>query len=434
MHGHFPDGAAGKMRSVMSLIPPAGEADPTPSPAARAPVVVSQGLTYRDLQRAILMAWGLFIVWHLAGPLTTLLLFFLLVFILAAVLNPIVLRLQRRGVPRIASAIGLAVIALAFLGTLTWLALGPLINEVGHLSENLSDLQGRLSGYYTGLRQQYPALGQQLPPPEEILRGVTPRFTDLAGHLGRTTLNIAVGLLSVLLLLVLVIYTVAHPGPLVTGLLGAVPDRHRPRVETALRRILEQLKNWATGSLILGVIVGLMTCVGLWAIGKLTGESFPYILLFSVIAGVGELLPNIGPIVSAVPPVVVALGHSPILALWVLLLFVLIQQLENNLIVPMVMGKSLDLHPISVTFAVLVMGALFGLLGAVLAVPVCAIVKVCWEEFYLNPRHTDTDALQAVADNIITSDSPNPRDETPMERAVDRAIGDQDAGAPESTQ
>lgn len=82
-------------------------------------------------------------------------------------------------------------------------------------------------------------------------------------------------------------------------------------------------------------------------------------------------------------------------------LFLVIQQAENNLIVPMVMGRSLDLRPVSLIFTVLVMGTLLGLMGAVLAVPVCAIVKVCRQEFYLKPRHKNMAALETRAADIV---------------------------------
>jgi predicted PurR-regulated permease PerM len=367
-----------------------------------APVFVYQGLTYRDLQRAVFLTFGLLILYQLAAPLTTLLLFFLLVFILSAVLNPIVARLQERGVPRILSAVGLAALLLTILGLLGWLAVPPLLDEVGQLFASSPEKLEALQRYYTDFTTRYPALGDYVPSPDQLAAQLQPTITRLVGQVGRYTVNVVVGVLSLFILMVLVIYTVAHPGPLVTGLLSATPERYRPRMESALRRIMEQLKNWAFGSLVLGVIIGLMTGIGLGVLGAATGHKIPYILLFSVIAGIGEMIPNLGPILSAVPPVLIAFTIDPMLGLYVLLLFVLIQQVENNLIVPLVMGQSLNLHPISVTFMVLVMGALFGLLGAIIAVPVCAIVKVCWEEFYVIPKNTDMDALQEIADDIVT--------------------------------
>jgi putative permease len=410
------------------------EEEPGHAPATAAqPVVVTQGLTYRDLQRAIFLMWGLFLIWQMAGPITTLLLFFLLVFILAAVLNPVVVRLQERGMPRIAGALLMAGLFLAALGLIGWLAFPPLFREISTFASNLDEKQAQITETYQKFIQDHPQIGSSLPAPQELAQNLSPNVGRLLGQVGRTTMNIAVGVMSIFLLMVLVIYTVAHPSPLITGLLAMSPERYRPRVESALRRILDQLKNWAFGSLVLGVIVGVMTGIGLWLLSRLTGKEVPYILLFSVIAGVGELVPNIGPVLSAIPPTLVALTIDPMLALWVLLLFAIIQQAENNLIVPMVMGQSLNLHPVSLTFMVLVMGALFGLLGAVLAVPVCAIVKVCWEEFYLIPREANVEHLQDLAADIVSDQEGHPKtgssSEQPGQSDVPGGNDDVDAAA-----
>jgi len=359
-------------------------------------------LSYRDLQRAILFAFSLVILAQVAGPAGTLLLLFLLVFILSAVLNPVVVWLQKRGIPRVAGAVLLVFGMITVLGLVGSLAVPPLLDELGNFFANWGDKQQRLLQYYQELTANYPQLAEMLPEPGALMADLTPRVTAFLGQVGRYTINLLVGIFSLLVVLVLVIFTVANPTPLVTGLLSAVPERHRDRTANALRHIMVQLKNWAFGSLMLGIIIGLMTGIGLWTLGKITGHHFPYVLLFSVIAGIGELIPNIGPVLSALPPALVALTIDPILAVWVLVLFIIIQQLENNLIVPVVMGQSLNLHPLSVTFTVLIMGALFGLLGAILAVPVCAIIKVCWQEFYLDPRHTDTVAITAVAEELVS--------------------------------
>ncbi len=381
-----------------------------PAIAPEAGIQPTGYLTARDLQRTVFTVFALIGALYMAGPLTTLLLFFLLVFILSAVLNPVAAFFQKRGVPRLMTALVMAVLILGFLVLLGYLVMNPLLDEVSKFSSRWGDKEDRLLGYYEGLIARYPQLKTLLPGQEQLRGIVTPQITKLAGAVGKYTLNLVGLAVSLVLMLVLVIFTVGKPEPLIAGLLGAVPERHQDRTATALRRILEQLKNWAFGSLILGVIVGLMSAIGLWVVSRVTGKDIPYILLFSVIAGVGEMVPNIGPIISALPPVLIALTVDPMLAVWVMVLYVVIQQLENNLIVPLVMGQSLNLHPLSVTFTVLVMGALFGLLGAILAVPLCAIIKVCWEEFYLIPRGTDTDALQRLAGEIVSSGSPDPRD------------------------
>lgn len=394
------------------------EEEDRPRPETRAPVVVASGLTYRDLQRAIFLAFSLVIVWHLAEPLTTLLLFFLLVFILAAVMNPIVVALQRRGVPRIASAVGVAVLVLVSLGLLGWLMWQPLLGELTRFVGTWDQKQQQLEGYYHQFRRQYPELAEQLPPANEIFQNLSPSIGRLAGMLGRYTVNAVVGIGSLFLLLILVIYAVAQPAPMLAGLLTATPERHRERMDRALRRILEQLKNWAFGSLVLGIIVGVVSGVGLHLLGV------PNALLFGIIAGIGELIPNIGPILSAVPPLLVVLGTDPKLAIGVAILFIAIQQVENAVLVPRVMGQVLNLHPLSVIFTVLVMGVLFGLLGAVLAVPVCAIIKVCYEEFVTAPQGLRAEAMLASAEDIVTNGTdaqpvaaePESGEEQPAER------------------
>lgn len=369
----------------------------------------STPLTYADIRRAIFLVAALVVAWHLVEPLTTLLLLFLLVLILSAVLIPVVSRLERRGVPRTAATVAL-VLSLLLVGVgIGAVAVPPLVEEVSKFVTTISVNQGKLRQLYADLSTKYPDLASQIPAPEELARSLSPTVARLASQVGRYTANAFVGLASSLLVLVLVTYTVSQPKPLVTGLLIATPEELRGQTIVALKRILVQLKNWAWGSLTLGAIVGIMTGVGLFGLGIATGKTIPYLMLFSMLAGIGEMIPNVGPIVSSIPPALVAATIDPVLGLMVLGLFVVIQQLENHFIVPTVMGQSLNLHPISLTFTVLVMGALFGLLGAILAVPVCAIIKVCWEEYYVYPSGVDVEALGAAASDLILSEPIDPR-------------------------
>lgn len=385
--------------------PPAAPGGPAAPPAAQ-----PAGLTYRDLQRTVLLAAALFVFFHYAEALSTLLLFFLLVFILSAVLNPAVVWLERRRIPRIVGAVMLVLVGLLSIVLLGYFSLPPLLSELKGFAANLSHRQGDVEEWYADKIAQYPLLDEYLPPPDQIAGRVGGRLQPLLGQVGRYTMNVAVGLVSLVLMMVLVIFTSAQPAPLLAGALAAVPHRHRPRAERAATRILQQLKNWARGSLILGVIVGVVVGIALKLIG------IPYAFLFGVIAGIGELIPNIGPILTAVPPALMGLtAHDPKLALWVLVVFLVVQQVENTFLVPLIMGQTLNLHPVSVTFTVLVMGALFGLLGAILAVPVCAIVKVLWEEFYLAPQGIDVEGIERNVELLLREDSPDRKDHPPSE-------------------
>lgn len=378
--------------------PSARREQPGDESSSRVVVLAARpGLLYQELRRAIFLVAGLYLVYGLAGPITAILLLFLLVFILAAVLNPVVAWLERWRVPRMLSAVVLVLLLMGLAVALGWLAVPPLLTELDRLVRQLDQERVHVVAWYQELLRRNPELEDLLPQPTEILRYLSVNLATLLGQVGRYTVDLAVSVMGLLLLLVLLIYTVGNPGPLVAGLLAATPEQHRARVDAALRRTMEQLKNWAFGSAIVGAIVGVITGVGLHLMGV------PYALLFGVIAAVGELIVTLGPILAAIPPLLLSLTISPQLALGVALFFVVVQQLESHVISPMVYGKRLELHPVSLIFTILLMHTRFGLLGALLAVPVCAIVKVCWEEFYLKPRQVDTEAMEAAASALLAN-------------------------------
>jgi len=126
---------------------------------------------------------------------------------------------------------------------------------------------------------------------------------------------------------------------------------------------------WFQGQLLLGVIVGVLVYLGLWIL------NVRFALLLAIIAGVLELVPYIGPVLAAIPGVILALFQGPfLLAVWVLLLYIVVQQLENYLIVPLVMKKAVGLNPVVVIIALLIGGKLAGVIGILLAVPAAAVL------------------------------------------------------------
>ena len=153
------------------------------------------------------------------------------------------------------------------------------------------------------------------------------------------------------------------------------PHLPQQRVYSLSYKIEEKLGAWVRGQALLMVIIGVTTYIGLTILGV------EFALPLAVIAGLLEIVPIIGPIVSVIPAVLVAFIQSPILAVGVVALYLLIQQLENTIIVPKLMEKAVGLSPLLIIFALLVGGSLFGLLGAIIAVPAAAIGHVIFEDF-----------------------------------------------------
>ena len=146
---------------------------------------------------------------------------------------------------------------------------------------------------------------------------------------------------------------------------------------------------------LLCVIIGVMSWVGLTAIGV------PYAAVLALIAGIMEAVPNIGPIIAAVPAVMVAALYSPVQAVAVLVLYLVIQQLENYVIVPRVMSRAVELHPLAVLLALMVGGELMGVLGAVLAVPVTAAISVIVDEIRSERLTPSLDLEDVVSDDLL---------------------------------
>ena len=143
-----------------------------------------------------------------------------------------------------------------------------------------------------------------------------------------------------------------------------------------IKKVEFKLGKWFVGQLALGFIVGLLSYIGLTILG------IPHPLILAIIAGTMELVPYIGPTLASIPAIIFAFTVSPLLAALTLVLYFLIQQFENYLIVPKVMEKSVGLHPVIIIIAMLIGGQLAGILGVILAIPVTTIASIILEEFY----------------------------------------------------
>lgn len=369
------------------------------APARQASGGSLRGVRVVNLRRALLLAAGLYLLYAFASAVVRVLLLFFLAFLVAAVLNGPVRRLAARGVPRGLSAAVIALLVLGCLGAAVYFGGPPLANQAAAVVQSGPQRLQRLQQRVETLARKYPALQPVVTGSNDNSINLRSRVASFLPRLGRYGLKLLGDLGAALVVLVVALYLLASPQPLLRGGLAAVSPRYREQTARALARILQQMESWALATLALMVIVGTATGLGLWALGV----SNP--LLFGLIAGLGEAIPTVGPIVSALPPMAVALADAPIKALWVALLFLGVQQAENNLLVPLIMGRGVKLHPVSILFFVLTLGALLGLLGALIAVPTAIVTKVVWEEFSRNTREADGDALDQETARIFQAET-----------------------------
>src|SRR5438034_11674968 len=221
----------------------------------------------------------------------------------------------------------------------------------------------------------------------------------LGNFLLRSTLGFVGGVASFVLAVLLLIFVLANPRPLIAAYLALVPARYREQAHRTLARRMRQMPAWARGVAINGVITGLSIGVLLWLIGVQPA------LIFGVFAFLGEFLPNIGAFLVSIPILLVALRMGATKFWLALAVIVLVYQIELNVLVPGVLGKEMQLHPVNILFFTLATAAMFGLLGVFLAVPAAALVHIIIDEFYLRPRNPDYAALDREAAALVEGKS-----------------------------
>ena len=380
----------------MSLDP----ADPPSQFVSRPPTgseVAGRPLSYRDLRRwlglIVLFAVVAIFVWALESVL----LLFAVVFLIAMVLNPLVAALEKRGLKRVLAVALLLLAALAVVTLVLFLVVPPLLDQIGELARRAPEYAGHLRAHFDAFAQRYPVLQQAIPPVDQIANTAGAQATGVATFLLRSTFGIAGGVLAAAVAVLLLIFVLSNPQPLVRAYLELVPDRHRESARRSLVRLLVQMKAWAKGVAINGTITGISTGLLMWWVGVQPA------LVFGVLTFLGEFIPNIGPVIMAIPALFVAASMGASTFGLALLAILFVQQVETNLLVPFILGKEMELNPVSILFFSIAMASLFGLAGAILAVPAAALTKIVVEEFYLRPRGRDRAAIDAQAREIVSN-------------------------------
>jgi predicted PurR-regulated permease PerM len=219
-------------------------------------------------------------------------------------------------------------------------------------------------------QQQAPAEDQ----PGNLLSEIDP---SLFGRIGGILMTIFGGIAHTLLIVAGGIYLAAQPDLYRKGLLKLFPQESRARIAQGLDDSGRSLKLWLLGTLISMVLVGSLTAFGLWLLGV------PSWLALGLLAGLFEFIPIIGPIAAGIPGVLLALTLGMETALWVLGLYILIQQLEGNVIQPIVQRYAVDLPPAMLLFTLVAAGVLFGLPGIIFAAPLTVVVYVLVKRLYV---------------------------------------------------
>lgn len=314
--------------------------------------------------KLLLVVVGSLVLWQIRAVVVLL----FVVFILVQALRPVISWLMRRGIPRVGSLV-LVYVALAAAGTaILSLVVPPLVDQLQLLAINVPILIERFRPLYDSLPTSVNL--------QQFVTTITAQLAGVTGNVFALLSQVFGGVLSLFTVLVLSFYLLADERQLTELIHLVVPNRLTGAVRAVLEKIGARVGGWVRGQALVSFIIGVVTLVVFSVIGV------PYALTLAVIAGILEILPIIGPIIAAAIALVIALGSGSWgLALATVVASALIQQLENNFVVPKVMEKAVGLSPAVVIVALLVGGALAGVPGAVLAVPVAAGIDVLVDEW-----------------------------------------------------
>ena len=376
---------------------------------------MSESAAWRVVSRTVLFTIAALILLWLLGQLTSVIVRVTLAIILAAGMKPLVDRLTARELrrqgwwtpPRGLVVLFVYVITIALVSTASGLILQVVIVELQNLVAGVPVYAPRIVDGVNNLLDMIPG-GREMVADFDIagqLSGIVSQIFNVMGQavfVFRQLLGLLSGLLDVLMILLMALY-ITTDGPRIARYLRAFlpPDRHA-QASRVTSRIFVRLGGWVSGQLLLCVIIGVVSWVGLTLIGV------PYAVVLALIAGIMEAVPNVGPLIAAVPAIIIAALYSPWQALLVAILYLGIQQLENYVIVPRVMSKAVELHPLAVLLALMVGGELMGVLGAVLAVPVTAAISVIVDEIRAERTAPSVDTEDVVSDDLLRPQVPPP--------------------------
>lgn len=341
----------------------------------------------------VLLPLALLALWVLAKAAGKVLVLFIVAGLIALILNPAVALVQRARLPR-----GLAVLTvyLAFflmLAGIGFLLANPISNQVRTFSNNLPHIVAEANKQLASFQNELKSHGihveivkQGKTALQSIQDKVAKSASKLASFGGALVTEIANAIFDLVLVFVLSVYMLLY-GQQIGGLVRRLmPDGDGSKADDYPHLVQGAVTRYIGGQLLFSTVMGASTGIALYLFGVL--GVFPdgrtYAVAFAVFYGVMELVPYVGPILGAIPPVLVALLTKPITALWVVLLFVGLQQLEGHVVAPQIFGHTLRINPLLVIFALLLGLQVYGIMGALIALPILAVLRET--AVYLN-RH-----------------------------------------------
>lgn len=300
---------------------------------------------------------------------------FLFALVIASAITPFANWLEDKGFPRVVGVLAFYLIVLGVAVFVLSLIVPYISNDLNRLIAVLPKVVERVSTSLQTAQQSAPQYLDFLSEVQNILSTISSYLQQASQSVVGLIVSFFGGIFSFIAILIISFYLSVTKEGIETFLGSVVPEKHEKYVINLWKRTELKVGRWLQGQLLLGLIVGLMVYIGLSLLG------IKYALLLSIVIMVMELVPMVGPVVAAIPAVALAFLQSPSLGFWVVIFYIGVQQVENHVLVPLILGRTLNLNPVVVIIALLIGEQLAGIPGMILAVPVSTIFVELLDDF-----------------------------------------------------
>jgi len=324
-------------------------------------IEISMGVVFRTTL-LILAIWFLYMIREILA------LLFVAILIVTAI-DPMVDFLQRKKIPRAVGVLLVYLLLFSIIGLSVSLLIPPLVSQFGDFSQKLPLFSQEISKTFSSVNNFFQMHDIALNTSQTV-ENINNSLTNVPKAIFSETVNLVTNIISIIIVLVMAFYMTVKEDGIKKFIVSITPEKHREYSASLTERMEQKIGKWVQGQFFLMIIVFILDFIGLSIIG------IPYALVLALFAGVMEIIPYAGPIVSAIPGIILGLLISPLTGLATFLLYFFVQQFESHIIVPQVMKKAVGLNPIAVIVALLVGLKLGGVLGAILAIPLATVISV----------------------------------------------------------
>jgi len=321
--------------------------------------------------KAVLIVLGIWFLWYVRDVVAI----FVASLLLSSLIEPFAATLATRHIPRGLAVIIVYTILLTFVSLMTVMIV-PAVSEQG------GQLVSNLSFSYTGAADSFGSIqrfSQEHGLTDNLtssLASLQEAFTRSVGSVFSTVKGVVGGVVATFIVMVLAYYMVVEEEKVRKYFKSLAPIEYQPYVGHLMKKMQKKMGEWLRGQLILAFVVGTLIYIGLSILGV------NYALLLALLAGILEVVPYVGPVISLVPALIIGFASSPIIGVAVVLLYVLVQQIENHLLVPKIMQTVTGLNPIISILALLIGIKVAGLVGAILSIPLAMMGVVILEDLF----------------------------------------------------